>query len=177
MLLLLLLVVNNNTILLTVLLNAIDSKSSWSLYRVTLLSCSWQLTRDPHGLLLWPVTVDVISCHSSSVTWWWKTKPLDGTVTTLASISLVSASAMLLVNCCWVAAYAEWEVARALRRRASTLFVHQVHLKAHRLWLPIAQSPMRLIVVRSSTPSPTRHFSCSAWAPLKNDSDCWQCNC
>ncbi len=53
--------------------------------------CSWQLTKGSYGLLLWPGTINMISHHGSSVTRWWKTKPLDGTVTTLASISLASA--------------------------------------------------------------------------------------
>ena len=49
-------------------------------------------------LLLWPGTVDVILCHSSSVPRWWKTKPLDGTVTMLASIRLASAFSALTNN-------------------------------------------------------------------------------
>ncbi len=106
----------------------------------------------------------------------WKTKPLDGNFTLLASISLASASAACLVNCCCVAAYAELAVARTLRQRASTLFVHHVHLRAHRTLLPIAQSPIRVIVVRSSTPSLTRHLSCGAWAPAKSDINCCLCN-
>ncbi len=38
--------------------------------------------------------------------------------------------------------------------------------------MPIAQSPIRLIVVKSSTPSPTRHLSCGAWASAKSVGDC-----
>ncbi len=91
--------------------------------------------------------------------WWhmWRTKPLNGTVTLLASIILASASAACLVNCCCVAAYAGWAVTRTLRQRASALFVRQVHFRVPRSVMPIAQSPIRLIVMRSSTPSLTRH--------------------
>ncbi len=102
-----------------------------------------------------------------------KTKPLDCTVTLLASISLASASAAYLVDCCCVAAYAEWAVAQTLRWRACTLFVCQVHFRAYRSLLRIAQSSIRLIVVRSSTPSLTRHLSCCACMPAKSGGDCW----
>ena len=53
--------------------------------------------------------------HGSSVTQWWKTKPLDGTVTLLTSSSLASASPALLINCC-CAAYAKYAVARTFLR-------------------------------------------------------------
>ncbi len=147
----------------------IDDCLTWQLCCL----CPWQSTKGPHGLSLWPGTVNRISCHGFSVTQWQKSKPLDGTVTTLASISLASASAALLVKCCCVVAYAEWAVARTLRQRASALFVYQVHFRAHRSLLPITHSPKGLIVVRSSTPSLTRHLSCGAWAPPKSGGDCW----
>ncbi len=67
-------------------------------------------------------------------------------------------------------------MAQTLCQRASALFVHQVHFRAHGSLLPIAQSPIRLIVVRSSTPSPTRCLSCGTRAPAESDSDCCQCN-
>jgi hypothetical protein len=69
--------------------------------------CSWQSTIDPHGLLLWSDTLNMILHHGSLATHLWKTKPFDGTVTLLASISLTSAFAACLVNCCCVAAYTE----------------------------------------------------------------------
>ena len=133
--------------------------------------CSWQLTKGPHGLLLFPGTVDVILCHDFSGMRWWKTIPLGGTVITLASIRLASVSNACLVNCCNVAAYTEWAVARALRWRASALFVHQVPFRAHRSVMPIAQSSIWLIVMRRSTPSLTRHLSCGAWVPAKSGED------
>jgi hypothetical protein len=67
-------------------------------------------------------------------------------------------------------------VGQTLRQRASALFVHQVHFRVHRVHrslLPIGQSLIRLIVVRSSTSSLTRHLSCGAWAPAKSGGDCW----
>ncbi len=128
--------------------------------------CSWQSTIDPYGLSLWPGTIEVILHHEIK-------KPLDGTVTLLTSISLASASTVCLGNCCCVVAYAEWAVAWTLRQRATALFVHQVHVRAYRSLLPIAQSSIRLIVVRSSNPSLTRHLSCCAWAPAKSGGDCW----
>ena len=109
--------------------------STWSTARVAdccigrrFYCCSWQLTKGPHSLSLLPGTIGVILLHGSSVTRWWMTKPLDCTVTTLASISLASAFAALLVNYCCVGAYAEWVVVQALHRRVSALFVCQVHL-------------------------------------------------
>ena len=142
----------------------IDDCLTWQLCCL----CSWQSTKGPHGLSLWPGTVNRISCHGFSVTQWQKSKPLDGTVTTLASISLASASTVLLINCCCVMAYTKNTVAQTLCRRASALFVHQVHFRAHRLVMPIAQSPIRFMVVRSSTPSLTRRLSHGAWAPAKS---------
>ncbi len=122
--------------------------------------CSWQSTIGPHGLSLWPGAANMILHHSSLVTCLWKTEPLDGTVTLLASSSLASALVALLVNWCCVTVYTEYAVVQILWRRASALFVHQVHYVVHRSLLPIAQSLMRLIVVRSATPSPTRSLSC-----------------
>jgi hypothetical protein len=62
------------------------------------------------------------------------------------------------------------------REPSSALFVCRVPFRVHRSLLPITQSPIRLIVVRSSTPSPIRHFSCGAWVPPKSDSNCCQYN-
>jgi hypothetical protein len=99
-------VVNNITMYLMALLNMTDSKNSWLLYQATLLLLLLAIdNKSPHGLLLWPGTIDMILHHGSSVTQLWKTTPLEGTVTMLANCSLASASAALLVNCCCVAAY------------------------------------------------------------------------
>ncbi len=166
MLLLLLSEVNNTTIFLMVLLNGIDRENRWSSYTATLLSLLVAIDNRPTRLavMAWHHRGDLAS---------WTTKPFGGTVTSLASISLASASAACLVNCCCVAAYAEWAVARTLHWRASALFVCQVHFRAHRSLLPIGQSPIRLIVVRSSSPSLTRRLSCGAWVPAKSGGDCW----
>ncbi len=43
--------------------------------------------------------------------------------------------------------------------------------RAHRSLLPIAQSPIRLTVVRSSTPSLTKHLSRGTWVPAKSVGD------
>ncbi len=125
--------------------------------------CSWQSTIGPHGLLLWPGTLDVILHHGFLTTHLWKTKPLDGTVTLLASSSLVHS-----------VAYTKYAVLRTLHRKTSALFLRQVNFRAHKLLLPIAQSPIRLIVLRSSTPSLTRCLSCGTWAPAKSGGDCWR---
>jgi hypothetical protein len=45
--------------------------------------------------------------------------------------------------------------------------------RAHRSLLPISQSPIRLIVMGSSTPSLTRHLSHGTWAPAKSGGDRW----
>ncbi len=90
MLLILLVVVNNNALM--VLLNTINGKNRWSPYTVTLLSCSWQSTMGPHGLLLWPGMVDMILRHGSLVTHV-EVKILDGIVTLLASSSLACSRA------------------------------------------------------------------------------------
>ncbi len=165
MLLLLLSEVNITTILLMALLNAIDGKNRWSWYTGTLLSLLLAIDKRPTWLvsMAWHCRRDLASQ---------KIKPLDGTVTLLASISLASASSVCLINCCCVAAYTEWAVAQTLCRRASTLFVHQELFRVHRLVIPIAQSPIRFIVVRSSTPSLTRRLSRGTWAPAKSGGDC-----
>jgi hypothetical protein len=65
-----------------------------------LLSLLFAIDKKPTQLVFmaWHCQHDVVSL---------KTKPLDGTVTLLASISLSSAFAVCLVNCCCVAAYTE----------------------------------------------------------------------
>ncbi len=99
--------------------------------------CSWQLTKGPHGL---SYGLEPLRWSCITGLWWhmWRTKPLNGTVTLLANIRLASASAACLINCCCVVAYAGWAVAWTLRQRASALFVHQVHFRAHRSVMPIA---------------------------------------
>ncbi len=47
------------------------------------------------------------------------------------------------------------------------------YFRVHRSLLLMAQSPIRLIVMRSSTPSLTRHLSHGAWAPVKSGGDNW----
>ncbi len=164
MLLLLLSEVNNTSIFLMASLNVIDRKNRWLLYTPTLLSLLLAINNRPTQLAImaWHRRGDLASRT---------TKPLDGTVTLLASISLALASTACLTNCCCVVAYTEWAVAWTLRQRASTLFVRQVPFRVHRSVMPIAQSPIRLIVVRSSTPSLTRHLSCGTWAPAKSGGD------
>ncbi len=94
MLLLLLSEVNNTTIFLMALLNVINRKNRWSFYMATLLSLLLAINKRPTGFVV--------------VAQWWKTKPLDGTVTMPASISLASASAapceqwyVVVVSCNW----------------------------------------------------------------------------
>jgi hypothetical protein len=124
-----------------------------------------QSTIGPHGFLLWPGTVKVILCHRRQNHWmvlshcWpasaWLQHPLR--------VSSTVVVLRLTQNKQWCKPCAG----------ASALFVHQVHFRAHRSLLPIVQSPIRLIVVRSSTPSLTRCLSHCTWVPAKSGGDCW----
>ncbi len=167
MLLLLLSEVYNTTIFLMVSLNGIDGKNRWSSYTATLLSLILATNNRPiwFVLMAWNCWCGLASR---------KTKPLDGTVTSLASISLASASAARLVNCGCVAAHKEeqWHELCA-REPPHCLCNRYTYFRAHRSLLPIAQSPIRLIVVRSSTSSLTSRLSRGAWAPAKSGGDCW----
>ncbi len=78
--------------------------------------CSWQLTIGPHSLSLWPSTVDVILHHRSLVT-----HVEDKTIGWYCHIAgqqqLGAQRGLHKISNVWT-----------LRRRASTLFVQQVHL-------------------------------------------------
>ncbi len=80
-------------------LNAIDGKNRCSSYTAMSLSLLLAIDNRPSQLvtMAWHHRGDLASRT---------TKPLDGTVALLASISSASASAAHLVNCCCVVAYA-----------------------------------------------------------------------
>ncbi len=169
--LLLLSEVNNTAILLMALHNAINGKNRWSLYMAMLLSLPLAIDNRLKRLV-------VMAWHHQGDLASRKTKPLDGTVSLLASISLASASAACLVKCCCVAAYVEWAVAWALRRGASALFVHQVHFRAYRSLLPIAQSSIRVDCCEKFYSSTNQAFvlwrlgACQEWWRLLAQSTC-----
>ncbi len=155
------------------LLNAINGKNRWPLYEATLLFLLLAIDKRPTQFVImaWNHQRDLASqffsnavVEDKTIGWY-----CHNTGQHQLGFSICCAPPQLLL--CW--AYTEWAVVRALRRRASALFVHQVHFRAHRSLLPIAQSQIRLIVVRSSSPSLTMHLSCGAWAPAHSGGDHW----
>ncbi len=160
MLLLLLLEVDNTTIFLMASLNTIDGKNRWSLFAATFLSLLLAINNSLIRLVVmaWHPQHDLASRTFGNTLV--EDKTIGWYCHIAGSSSLASASTACLVNYCCVAAYAEWAVARTLRWRDSALLVRQVPFRVHRSAMPIAWSPIRLIVVRSSTPSLTRRLSC-----------------
>jgi hypothetical protein len=127
----------------------------------------------PHSLLLWPGRVNQILHHGSLVTYVErKTIGLDchiaGQHQLGFSICCAPHQLLLCRGSCKICSGVN------LAPESLQTICASGNFRVHRSLLPIGQSPIRLIVLRSFTPSLTRCLSRGAWAPVKSGGDLWQ---